>query len=245
MAVETATTINELDATKPGVDDLKSEGDDHVRLLKSTIKATFPNVTGVVSVTHTEINSVTSKAPLASPALTGTPTAPTATAGANTTQLSTTAFVQAAIGAAAALSLPVVDGNAGKLLTNDGVSASWDDAFTGLTITDSTASGLTLNSGYTEAVGAITGTTPALSPVDGSIQTWTLTANSTPTIGTWAAGQSITLMIDDGAGFTITWPTVSWKTTGGTAPSLNTTGLTAVAFWKVGSVIYGARVGDA
>ena len=35
------------------------------------------------------------KAPLASPALTGTPTAPTATAGTNTTQVATTAFVQA------------------------------------------------------------------------------------------------------------------------------------------------------
>ena len=36
------------------------------------------------------------KAPLASPALTGTPTAPTAAAGTNTTQLATTAFVAAA-----------------------------------------------------------------------------------------------------------------------------------------------------
>ena len=34
------------------------------------------------------------KAPLASPALTGTPTAPTASLGTNTTQLATTAFVQ-------------------------------------------------------------------------------------------------------------------------------------------------------
>jgi len=34
-------------------------------------------------------------APLASPALTGTPTAPTAAVGTNTTQLATTAFVQA------------------------------------------------------------------------------------------------------------------------------------------------------
>ncbi len=40
------------------------------------------------------------KAPLASPALTGTPTAPTATAGTNTTQVATTAFVGAAIAAA-------------------------------------------------------------------------------------------------------------------------------------------------
>ena len=36
-------------------------------------------------------------APLASPALTGTPTAPTATTGNNTTQLATTAFVQSAL----------------------------------------------------------------------------------------------------------------------------------------------------
>lgn len=39
-------------------------------------------------------------APLNSPALTGTPTAPTATAGTNTTQIATTAFVQTAISGA-------------------------------------------------------------------------------------------------------------------------------------------------
>jgi hypothetical protein len=39
------------------------------------------------------------KGPLASPALTGVPTAPTAAPGTNTTQISTTAFVQAAIAA--------------------------------------------------------------------------------------------------------------------------------------------------
>lgn len=40
---------------------------------------------------------ITDAAPLSSPALTGTPTAPTATAGTNTTQIATTAFVQAAV----------------------------------------------------------------------------------------------------------------------------------------------------
>lgn len=45
----------------------------------------------------TMTTALAQKAPLASPALTGTPTAPTAAAGNNTTQLSTTAFVQAAI----------------------------------------------------------------------------------------------------------------------------------------------------
>lgn len=58
MAVEAATTINQLDATKPGINDLKSEGDDHIRLVKSAIKATLPNIAGVVTPTHTELNFV-------------------------------------------------------------------------------------------------------------------------------------------------------------------------------------------
>ena len=49
------------------------------------------------------------KAPLASPALTGTPTAPTAALGTNTTQVATTAFVDAAIEALASRNL-VLDG---------------------------------------------------------------------------------------------------------------------------------------
>ena len=42
-------------------------------------------------------NEIDLKAPLASPALTGTPTAPTATAGTATTQVATTAFVSNAL----------------------------------------------------------------------------------------------------------------------------------------------------
>jgi hypothetical protein len=113
--------------------------------------------------------------------------------------------------------------------------------------TSPTLSGTTLNDGYTEEVFAVTGTTPALSPADGSIQTWTLSGNSTPTAGTWNAGQSITLMIDDGSAATVTWTSlaVTWKTDGGNAPTLNTTGFTVITLWKVGTTIYGARVGDA
>lgn len=58
----------------------------------------------------------------ASPALTGTPTAPTATAGTNTTQIATTAFV---IGTAFSAALPGQAGNAGKFVTTDGTTASW------------------------------------------------------------------------------------------------------------------------
>jgi len=49
-------------------------------------------VAGVTSAIQTQLDA---KAPLASPALTGTPTAPTATVGTNTTQIATTAFVLA------------------------------------------------------------------------------------------------------------------------------------------------------
>lgn len=49
---------------------------------------------GVESNVQTQLNA---KAPLASPALTGTPTAPTATKGTNTTQIATTEFVKTAV----------------------------------------------------------------------------------------------------------------------------------------------------
>lgn len=62
-------------------------------------------------------------APLASPALTGIPTAPTATTGTSTTQLATTAFVGATAFSAA---LPAQTGNAGKYVKTDGVNASWE-----------------------------------------------------------------------------------------------------------------------
>jgi hypothetical protein len=101
---------------------------------------------------------------------------------------------------------------------------------------------------YTEAVFAITdGTTVNLDPNNGPIQTWTLGANRTPGQTNWSAGQSITLLVDDGSARTITWTTLAvvWKTDGGTAPTLLTTGFTVIVLWKVGTAIYGARVGDA
>ena len=52
----------------------------------------------------------TSRAPLASPTFTGTPAAPTATAGTNTTQIATTAFVSTAISNKAPLASPTFTG---------------------------------------------------------------------------------------------------------------------------------------
>jgi hypothetical protein len=103
---------------------------------------------------------------------------------------------------------------------------------------------VTFSNGIIQTVFALSGTTPALDPTNGTIQTWTLSASSSPT-DSLVAGESLTLMIDDGTAYTITWPSVTWKTDGGTAPTLNTTGFTAIILWKVGSVLYGARVGNA
>lgn len=56
MSLEITTYINGLDVTNPTATDPKSQGDDHIRLLKSTLKATFPNVAGAVSASHTELS---------------------------------------------------------------------------------------------------------------------------------------------------------------------------------------------
>jgi hypothetical protein len=59
MSVEVVTTINTLDATFPTSTDPRSEGDDHIRNIKLAVKTTFPNVAGVVSVSHTDLNNIT------------------------------------------------------------------------------------------------------------------------------------------------------------------------------------------
>ena len=56
MTVEAAIYINTLDATYPASGDQRNEGDNHLRLIKSAIKASFPNVAGAANPTHTELN---------------------------------------------------------------------------------------------------------------------------------------------------------------------------------------------
>jgi hypothetical protein len=119
------------------------------------------------------------------------------------------------------------------------------DYFVSPTMTGTTTvAELTIGGATTETVYALSGTTPALDPSNGGIQTWTLSGNSTPT-DSLASGEALLLMIDDGSAYTITWPSVTWKTNLGNAPTLNTTGYTAIVLWKVSTTLYGARVGNA
>lgn len=86
-------------------------------------------------------NALNLKANLASPALTGTPTAPTAAVGTNTTQLATTAFVQAEIA------------NDAPSKTGAGASGSW-----GISVTGNAATATKLQTSRTIALsGDVTG----------------------------------------------------------------------------------------
>ena len=101
MAVETAPYINSLNVAWPdGAVDPKSDGDNHLRLIKNAIKNTFPNITGAVTPTQTNLNALTG--------LSGSVTS---------TQLNfltgLTANVQTSLDAKAALAGAIFTGNVG------------------------------------------------------------------------------------------------------------------------------------
>ena len=58
MALETGTFISDLVATNPVASDPLAAADDHLRLIKATVKNTFPNITGAVTKTHAAINNI-------------------------------------------------------------------------------------------------------------------------------------------------------------------------------------------
>lgn len=96
--------------------------------------------------------------------------------------------------------------------------------------------------GFTETVYAITdGPSVIINPANGTIQTWTLGANRSPS-ATISDGQSLTLMVTAGS-YTVTWPSVVWV--GSVAPTLPTSGVGVVVLWKVGTTLYGSYVGAA
>ncbi|HKY45120.1 MAG TPA: hypothetical protein VJM50_18660 [Pyrinomonadaceae bacterium] len=58
MALESATYINQLVQANPTLADPKSQGDDHIRLIKKVLQQTFPNLTGAVTPTQAQLNTL-------------------------------------------------------------------------------------------------------------------------------------------------------------------------------------------
>jgi len=58
MALETATFISDLNASNPLSTDQKREGDDHLRLIKGVLKATFPNASSAQNTSSAQIDSI-------------------------------------------------------------------------------------------------------------------------------------------------------------------------------------------
>jgi hypothetical protein len=155
--------------------------------------------------------------------------------------------------------LPAADGFNGQALTTNGSSTlAWatvgDVTLTGTqTLTNKTLTDPSITGTILEDVFTITdGAAFEIDPGNGSVQLITLGASRTPKATNFAAGEAVTLMVDDGSAYTLTWTDatwggsgVVWKTDSGSAPTLNTTGYTAIILWKVSTQVYGARVGDA
>jgi len=98
--------------------------------------------------------------------------------------------------------------------------------------------------GTKETVFTITdGGSVDINPNNGGIQLWTLGASRSPTASSFAAGHSVLLMINDGSGYAITWPSVTWIS--GSAPILDTTKNTCIELWKTGTTLWGSLVGAA
>jgi microcystin-dependent protein len=57
MALESGTYIDDLVSSNPPQSDSLTQAAGHLRLIKSTLLATFPNVTGAISATHTAIDA--------------------------------------------------------------------------------------------------------------------------------------------------------------------------------------------
>ena len=60
MALENGTYVNSLVPANPASTDGLAQADDHIRLIKSTLQNTFPNLTGAVTATQATLNNTPS-----------------------------------------------------------------------------------------------------------------------------------------------------------------------------------------
>jgi hypothetical protein len=145
----------------------------------------------------------------------------------------------------------VVGLTATQTLTNKTISYA-DNTLTGVvgttdtqTLTNKTLTDPAITGTIVEDVFTITdGAGFAIDPRNGSVQFITLGASRTPVASNFNNGDAVTMMIADGTAYTITWTTVGVVWTGGSPPTLATSGYTVVQLWKAGGTIYGAHVGN-
>ena len=117
-----------------------------------------------------------------------------------------------------------------------GVTVQGYDANT----TTSTNTQTLTNKTVRDTVYALSGT--AFDATNGAVQTKTLAANTTFT-DSLSSGDAIVLQLEAGASYTVTWPTMTWVTSGGNvAPTL--TAADTLVFWKVSTTLYGAYTGS-
>ena len=91
-----------------------------------------------------------------------------------------------------------------------------------------------------ETVYNLTGT--ALDPNNGTVQTKTISANTTFT-DSLSAGESMSLHLTSASSYTITWPTITWITgNGNAAPTL--TAADTVVLFKISTTLYGVWIGS-
>lgn len=64
MPLESASYISQLDVSNPASTDQLAQADDHLRLIKSVLKTTFPNINGVVSSTDEQLSNPSSTLPV-------------------------------------------------------------------------------------------------------------------------------------------------------------------------------------
>jgi len=157
----------------------------------------------------TVTNNLALKAPLASPSLTGTPTAPTATTGNNTTQIATTAFVQSAISGAGSYNDSSVDTHLNRSTAATGEVLSWNGSdydwvarttFSTLSGKPTTLSGYGITDGATIDSPAFTGTPTAPTASGGTNSTQiATTAYVQGEISSFSGGDSQIQFTADGA----------------------------------------------
>ena len=92
----------------------------------------------------------------------------------------------------------------------------------------------------TETVYDLVGT--SIDPANGTIQYKSLSANTTFTEAL-TSGQSVALRLENGASYTVTWPSITWvSSAGNAAPTL--TAKDVLVFWKISTTLYGAYAGS-